>query len=182
MCTKLLKDSRLFQFIQTIDEDAITQCRASGCDCGGKIDRSYFPKKPRPAMPEFDELFARRPSFCCRRDNCRKRVTPPQLKFLRRKVYLSVVVLLVAAMTQGSTPNRLCELKREVGVSAQTVRRWLVFWRKIFTATASWEYQRGNFVPAVDETGLPLSLLERLASGADPCRDRIIALLRLAVV
>ena len=40
-------------------------------------------------------------SFCCDRDGCRKRVTPPSVRFLGRKVFLAVAVILISAITKG---------------------------------------------------------------------------------
>ena len=54
-------------------------------------------------------------SFCCDREGCRKRVTPPSVRFLGRKVYLHAVIILVAAMRQGATPRRVHELSELFG-------------------------------------------------------------------
>ena len=51
--------------------------------------------------------------------------------------------------------------------------RW---WRQIFVHTPLWQYERGNFMPTIDDATLPLSLLERFASGDD--RTQVVQLLR----
>jgi hypothetical protein len=45
-------------------------------------------------------------SLCCSRDGCRRRMTPPSVRFLGRRVYLGAVLVLVSAMQQGSLPGR----------------------------------------------------------------------------
>ena len=110
-CTSLFKDSRLFEFIQEINKDSESRVfnQASG-HCSGKLDRASFRRKVRGVPIGFEDAFTLQPSFCCRVDGCRKRLTPVQLRFLGRKVYVSVIVLIAAAMTQGASPKRLCTL------------------------------------------------------------------------
>ena len=55
-----------------------------------------------------------------------------QLLFLPGRVYVSVAVVLVAAMRQGPSPERLARLRDVVGVDRRTVGRWLSWWRDIF--------------------------------------------------
>ena len=182
MCTNLFKDSRLFEFIQEIDKDSETAASNQPCGhCQGKLDRAFFQRKPRSVPGGFEETFSIRPSFCCRSDGCRKRLTPVQLRFLGRKVYVSIIVLIAAAMTQGLNPKRLCAIERELGIPPRTVRRWIVYWREIFPSTNAWRYRRGNIIPPVDETGLPCTLLLRLSSLHLTCHQAIITLLTIAI-
>ena len=57
-------------------------------------------------QPEHDWRF----SFCCSRDGCRKRKTPPSLRFLGRKVYVAAMVVLIAIMREGATAMRMRQL------------------------------------------------------------------------
>lgn len=182
MCTNLFKDSRLFKFIQEIDRDMEATASKQACGhCQGRLDRAFFLRKPRAVPDGFEEAFSIRPSFCCRVDGCRKRLTPPQLRFLGRKVYVSIIVLIAAAMTQGLDPKRLCAIERELCIPPRTVGRWLVYWREIFTTTTSWAYRRGNIMPPIDETGLPGTLLLRLSTLHPSCHQAIITLLTIAI-
>jgi hypothetical protein len=182
MCTNLFQDSRLFEIIQRIDRDSEIKAGSQPCDrCRGKLDRAYFSRKPRGVAEGFERAFIVRPSFCCRVDGCRKRLTPPQLRFLGRKVFISVIVLLAAAMTQGPSPKRLCQIQRELGIAPQTLRRWLTFWREVFAVSNSWIYVRGNFIPPVDESQLPGSLLQRLAAFHPNPKQAIVTLLTITI-
>ena len=58
---------------------------------------------PTPELEEYAERF----SFCCAVDGCRKRATPPSLRFLGRKVYLATVVTLISAMLRSTLSNTL---------------------------------------------------------------------------
>lgn len=182
MCTNLFKDSRIFNFIQEIDKDSEATASLRPCThCNGKLDRSDYWRKPRGIPGEFEAAFSRRPSFCCRVDGCRRRATPLQLRFLSRRVYVSIVVLIAAAMTQGPSPKRLSVIEKELGVPARTVRRWLEFWLRIFPKSGSWCYQRGNLMPPIDETGLPYTLLVYLSRFHTDCHRAIATLLTIAI-
>ena len=81
-------DGNFWQHLLRVDLARAEQVRRGGCeDCGGPLDRSDYPRKPRGELGEAAAAYARRVSFCCRREGCRYRATPPSLRFLGRKVY-----------------------------------------------------------------------------------------------
>ena len=178
MYDKLLRDSRIFDFVLQVDRDIEAHAGAQRCShCGDVLHRAYYDRKPRvPFGIELPPEFASRPSFCCRRDGCRRRSTPPMVRFLGRKVYLSIIVVLAAAIAQGATPKRMRALKSELGIEPQTLQRWLCYWQKIFVTSPGWRYQRGNFMPPVDESCLPLSLLQSFGAAAG---DWVVGMIRL---
>jgi hypothetical protein len=107
------------------------------------------------------EGYDRRHSFCCAEEGCRRRTTPPSLRFLGRKVYLGAVVTLVTAMRHGVTARRAAELRRAVGVSRETLARWRTWWTEAFVSTPFWQTARGLLSSPVSVGELPASLLER---------------------
>ena len=117
----------------------------------------------------------RRFSFCCAVDGCRSRATPPSLRFLGPKVYISAIVVLIAILRHGATARRMRELTEAIGVDRHTVERWRTWWRDSFTTTSFWRIARARFMPPVDQNRLPAALIERFA-GDDA--DRLVALLR----
>ena len=163
MCHKVLQDASFFELLYEVDEDIAAKVRASGCrHCGGTLDSANYPRKPRGGPDGMEEDCAsRRLSFCCRRKGCRSRATPPSVRFLGRRVYWGVVVILQSAMQQGVTPFRAARLHSALGVDRQTVQRWREWWLAKFPATRFWQVARARFVPPIDLTSLPLSLLER---------------------
>ena len=74
----------------------------------GPLHRSDYPRKPRggPALPAEQE---RRFSLCCA--VCRRRTTPPSVRFLGPKVYYGAVVILAACLAEGVTE---CQRRRHV--------------------------------------------------------------------
>jgi hypothetical protein len=100
-----------------------------------------------------------------------KRVTPPSVRFLGRKVYLGVVVILISAMRQGPSPRRVRELSSAFGVDTATITRWQAFWRDHVPKTPFWKVARARLAPIVEITALPLSLVEAFGRTNDPYQD-----------
>jgi hypothetical protein len=89
------------------------------------------------------------------------------VRFLGRKVYLAVVVLLVAAMRHGPTPRRVRALAAHFGADRRTIARWQVFWRDTFPSTPFWKVARARLAPDIDLTALPRVLLDAFLRGPD---------------
>jgi hypothetical protein len=163
--TTLLADATLFDALLAIDHDLATTAQAGGCLlCGGRLHHADYPRKPRGGPATLGVAYDRRTSFCCAA--CRTRLTPMSVRFLGRKVYLGIVVLLAGVLRQGPTPWRVARLRDQVGVSAETLRRWHRWWRDAFVRTAFWRAMRARFAPAIEEGDLPRSLLERFTGDA----------------
>ena len=159
MCHALLGDARFYEQLLRFDEDLAARARASGCPCGGQLHSARFPRKPRGGPVDLTG-YDYRLSFCCDREGCRMRVTPPSLRFIGRRVYLGAVVVLVSAMMRGLTSWRVAALCKLVGADRRTLERWRRWWREVFPFTALWRDARARFMPPVTEAELPASLLE----------------------
>jgi hypothetical protein len=138
--------------------------RAAGCPwCRGRLDSAHYPRKPRfgGVCAEPDPDWSLRLSLCCALEGCRRRVTPPSVRFLGRRVYPEVVVLI--ACVRALAQQQVRSEQAAVGVPRRTVKRWLSWWRTAFVATALWQQLRSRFMPPPDESSLPASLLSRLS-------------------
>jgi hypothetical protein len=171
-----LADARLYEVLTRIDADLAETTRQAGCRvCGDVRHSARFPRKPRGGPAVLPADYDRRHSFCCAVDDCRKRRTPPSMRFLGRKVYLGAVVVLATALRHGPTRTRAAYLRELLGVDARTLARWRQWWRGTFAESPWWTAMRGRFVPPVPTTALPDSLLQRFAGdGSAP----LVALLR----
>lgn len=154
---------KLSSFLFQLDHDLAGQARARGCSCGGRLHQAHYPRKPRGISPEAKREWKMRLSFCCGREGCRKRLTPPSVRFLGRVVYAGFVVVLISALKHGATPRRLRQLKALLGVDRRTLARWRDWWRESFPRTAWWLGACGRFLPCLDPSDLPRSLLARFA-------------------
>jgi hypothetical protein len=176
-------DREFFLELTHIDEEIARQVAAARCPwCGGPLDRSDFDRKPRGDLFIAADVTLpwRRISFCCRRDSCRRRSTPPSVVFLGRRVYAGAVVIVASALalswqramaSQDAAPQRTA-----TQVPLRTLRRWARWWQGELTATSLFAALRGLLASPIETSRLPCSLLERLAGSAV---DQLRALLRL---
>ena len=178
VCHAFLNDSRFYRYLFLIDQDIAADVQSEGClHCGGALHSACYPRKPRGLRTALDASYETRLSFCCAREGCRRRTTPPSVRFLGRKVYLGVIIILVAAMEHGLTPRRRRQLIEQLDLYPQTLSRWRQWWRESFPSSRCWQAERGNYVPPVATSQLPGSLLGRLQGG--DLKHRLCLLLRL---
>jgi len=156
----LLRNASFWLFLSDVDQELAEAARQHPCPCGGKLHRANYPRKPRGGPDDLPAVYLWRHSFCCQRDGCRKRVTPPSVRFLGRKVYLGAVVILVATMRQGPSPRRVRELSKLFDADRRTINRWRAFWSERFPLTTFWKVARGRLVPIIEVDVLPRALLE----------------------
>jgi hypothetical protein len=160
---RLLQDRTFYEMLARFDEDLAAEVHARGCPCGGRLHRAAYPRKPRGGPADLGPEYDRRHSFCCDQDGCRRRATPASVRFLGRRVYLGVVVVLVSILAHGCTPVRLRKLRGELGgsLNVRTLARWRTWWREAFPRSPFWTQARGRFAPPVNLARLPAALLQR---------------------
>jgi len=165
----VLADAKFHEQLLAFDRDLAASARAARCwRCGGALHSGSYARKPRGCPAGLGREYAERFSFCCAVDGCRKRATPPSLRFLGRRVYLATVVTLISALMLGTTPSRLARLSVVPGLDRRTLARWRVWWRSSFTDGPFAAVAMAALVP-------PVSLLDRFAG---ELREQLIALLR----
>ena len=116
LAQELHRCGSFWSLLLSIDRDPAECARRQGCRCGGRLHCANYPRAPLGGPEQLPDEYRQRFSFCCERDGCRKRLTPPSVRFLVRKVYLGAVVVLIRAMRQGPTPRPAHELSRVFGV------------------------------------------------------------------
>jgi hypothetical protein len=171
MYHNLFRDASFWEFLFVVDQDLARTAKQEGCPCGGRLDGANYPRKPRGGGKNLPACCRYRLSFCCHREGCRKRRTPPSVRFLGRKVYLGAVVVLVAAMRQGPSPRRVRELSELLDVDERTIVRWRAFWREHFPQTSFWKANRGRLAPRTDITHLPRALFDAFIHRDDSHED-----------
>jgi len=174
VCHILLQDPRFFRLLLRIDIELAAQTRAAGCPCGGVLHRADYPRKPRACLNEIRADYESRFSFCC--SQCRKRSTAVSVRFLGRRVYLGLAVVLMSANRAGpaSTAARLCET---LAVPVRTLARWRSWWALHFPLTQLWQAAYARFMPPVATIDLPASLIERFAGVAEESLMRLLVFL-----
>lgn len=164
----LPRDASFWDYLFSIDRDLAETARREPCSCGGRLHGAKYRRKFRGGPADLPQHYEYRFSFCCDREGCRKRVTPPSVRFLGRRVYLAVIVVLVGAMRHGPSARRVRELSQQFGVDRRTIARWQIFWREHFPQSPFWKMARARLVPRVDATHLPQALLDAYLVRGDP--------------
>ncbi len=170
-CQCHLADQHLYQLLEKVDADLTEKARQEGCLlCGGTLHRGDYARKPR-GGPQWDTRF----SLCCAKEGCRRRHTPPSVRFMGRRVYAGLVVVLVSAMIHGLKPQRVQRLHEVLGIDRRTLKRWRQWWLGLFVQSSFWNEARARFMPPLCQKTLPLPLC---VSFEVERRDRLLDLLR----
>lgn len=149
----------LFFILLQIDIEQAEQCKKAGCPlCRGTLHCANYPRVPLGCPEEFLASYSWRFSFDCA--DCRKRVTPASVRFLGRRHYLALAVILVSA-ARVETTSKIQSFSSDVGVSVSTILRWKEWWINQFPQKALWRATCARFLPPVDLNQLPSSLVVR---------------------
>ena len=158
---KILKSRALYKWLTRIDEELAKTCRNLGCRvCQGVLHGAKYARKPLGLHQADAEGWDKRHSFCCAREGCRKRHTPPSVRFLGRRVYVGVVVVLISAMMHGLNASRVERLRQVLGIDERTLKRWRAWWLEHFVRSRFWKAGRGRFMPSLTEPSMSLPLVE----------------------
>ena len=162
--------SEFFEGLTAIDEAIVAEVAAGPCaECGGRLHRGDYPRKPRGGLiGGAAERFGRRFSLCCGREGCRRRATPPSLRFLGRRVYVGAVVIAACVIALAAATESAA--RRATGIAPRTARRWCRWWRDAFPGTSVFVAIAARLV-VFDRRRMPTSILERFV-GADAVRVR----------
>jgi hypothetical protein len=170
VCHALLHDPAFFRLLTRIDTEFAAKTRQDRCpQCAGPLHVADFPRKPRGCPPSVREEYSWRLSFTC--GWCDARSTPASVRFLGRRVYVAVALVLACPAASSAAGA----LAQQLSVPARTVRRWRSWWQKDFQRTVFWQSVRERFVPQVAAEALPQSLLARFQGSS--CNERLVQLL-----
>jgi hypothetical protein len=166
---ELVTDSSFFVALCRLDEEIAAEVRSRGCECGGALHVSNYVRRPQGLGFVVGGEHALRLSFCCAREGCRRRVTPPSVRFFGRRHYAAVVFVLVSALlTERLSEALVGRIEFEIGVSLETLKRWRRWWRQTFARSRFWQWRRGRFSPPVEECGaIAGAILARFGAASD---------------
>jgi len=161
MLPELLQSTKIFHLLHHIDIDLADQQQKAGCPyCGSPLHYSNYKRQPR-GGPDLPESLYTRLSFCCSKENCRRRTLPKSTLFMDRRVYFRVVILIITTLNQNKpqeySKNLLSNL---LEASRKTITRWLAYFREIFPRSRTWKRVRGFVNPTVLNRNLPGSLVD----------------------
>jgi hypothetical protein len=97
------------------------------------------------------------------------------VRFLGRKVYVGVVVVLVSAMMHGLSEGRVKRLRHALEIDRRTLGRWREWWIRTFVQGDFWSGERGRLRHPVAKEKMPLGLVEAFGAWR---REGLVNLLR----
>lgn len=153
MSQNFLYKSSFHGHLIEIDREVANIAANKGCRyCGGQLHQADYPRSPMGIPYSFRDGYSQRISFCCA--DCRKRTTPPPVRFFGRRWYPAPLFIFISIMTSGINKRRLAVIQKRFGivVPASTWRRWRKWWRDKFVTTSFWRYAKGHLAPTDDIT------------------------------
>jgi hypothetical protein len=163
VCHALLQNPKFFSLLLQIDIEEAAKVQSRHCPCGAVLHKADYPRKPRGCPREVRPDFETRLSFCCSR--CRKRTTAMSVRFLGRRLYLGLIVVLMS-MRRTTLSASAVQMMQTLGVPERTIARWRHWWRQVFPTTPLWQAVCARFMPPVQTVCLPCSLIERFTGVA----------------
>jgi len=171
-----------FSTLFLIDGEICADEKQKGCPyCGSILDRADYTRKPRGGPKSLSDENNKRFSLCCRKDGCRKRLTPASIRFLGRRVYFSVVIIVATVLVSGPNAKRLSQINEylSVKIDRKTMKEWRRWWSDVFPKNAHWQKIKSLFIPPIDEGILPGSLVYSFSSRDPPNEHEIIKILKI---
>jgi hypothetical protein len=178
MSQNFLFNASFHLLLMKIDQELAENAQQQGCPfCQSRLHLANYPRSPLGIPFVFRHHYEERFSFCC--DTCRKRTTPPSVRFFGRRWYPAPLFIFISALTLGTNQRRLASIKQHfnVRVSQTTWRRWREWWNESFLNTPFWQQAKGQLPPRTDslQGPFPRKLLKVFQGGI---KEKIISLLQ----
>jgi hypothetical protein len=167
--------SEFFEGLTAIDTIIVSMAARGVCAfCEGPLYRSDYDRKPRGGdfFAQFGAATSRRFSLCCGSEGCRRRATPPSVRFLGRRVYVGAVVIVASVCALAMQVANL--VRKKTGVPPRTVQRWIDWWRGPFSETDVFVDLRSR-IPSNTRGELPKSILDVLPGDAHARIKKLLA-------
>jgi hypothetical protein len=152
MSQNFLFSASFHLLLNKIDQEITDKIGLQGClFCGNKLHKANYPRSPVGLPSQVRHYYDERLSLCC--NTCRKRATPPSVRFFGQRWFPAPLLMLISALMLGINERRLQQVKRHFGitVSESTWKRWRRWWRESFQKTLFWQQSKG-LAPSAIET------------------------------
>lgn len=126
----------LYLILEKIDMALAKIAHEKPCQhCGGPLDVANYERKIRGHGQDGPAI---KFGLCCRQEGCRKRATVESIRFLGGFIYCSLTALLACYFLNRSK-KRFKSILRRFNLNPRTLKRWNIFWDKIFEKTTFWK-------------------------------------------
>lgn len=175
-------DFNFHAWLLSLDMHAAQETRVQGCPrCGGPLYAAHYERKARGLGPEALKAgrYDVRLSLCCGREGCRARATPPSVRFLGRRVYAAVAVLVLSLCEAlGSLAEQALAVEAtRLSPAWWTRRRWSRWWREGLWSSPWFASQRAHFATPVQASEAPDCLLLQFAGNVHERLQRLLVML-----
>ncbi len=90
----------------TIDIELAQKVKEQGCrHCGGALHQTNYPRIAFGVTAQIAPIYTCRFSYCCA--NCRRRTTPPSVRFFGRRRYISTIFIYFVLHVRSSLMRRV---------------------------------------------------------------------------
>lgn len=149
MSQNFIYKSSFHELLVTIDQEFACNLLKNGClFCGGKLHQADYPRSPMGMPLAFRDHYTQRISFCCA--FCRRRTTPPSVRFFGRRWYPAPIHIFISIMTCGINKRRIALIDKHFGITVResTWRRWRQWFSSEFVVTTCWQTAKGRLPPS----------------------------------
>ena len=167
MYHSLLLNTIFYNSLFALDLQIAHQYQQSHCPfCGGKLHRAHYWRSPLGVPIDVCENYSLRFSYCCASEGCRKRLTTPSMRFLSRKQYSSVIILVIFMLKSKTDESKVEEINLLINasLSVETVRRWRRYWVNKVTQSHTFTIAAFTHKTALS---MPSSLLAQFKKNAE---------------
>lgn len=175
--TEFYFESIFWQKLYEVDEEIAKFFHGLPCVfCLDRLNWANYPRKPRGIPPEAVKYFELRFSHCCSR--CRKRRTPPSARFMGRRVYVSIFLIIIFCLNSREFYQKIISATTANSFSRRTLNRWLIWWDCTIPISPIWKKISGNLKPNIDNKFLPLFIIEQFFEANGKTDKAILLLLK----
>jgi hypothetical protein len=103
---------------------------------------------------------------------------PPSCRFMGRKVYWYIVILIILSNWQNKETTNIFKLSKLFDVSRNTIPRWIAFFQDIFPSSHQWKRIRGKVAAFIKNNELPSNLVNHFSNLKSCAKDALISCLK----
>lgn len=166
MYLKFYFDAILWEKLYNIDKEIANFFHGSPCqenDCPGKLNWANYLRKPRGVIDSVESWLMLKFSLCCSQQGCRTRSTPPSVRFLGRRVYIALFIMLMLLPEDDADVAKVQEKIITLppkSFDKSTFRRWFTWWNTTIPRSPIWKKMVGTLPANVDNQFLPTFIMK----------------------
>jgi hypothetical protein len=136
---KLFLNASFLEFALKIDVEFAETARLRCCPhCNAPLHYARYERKGRVSDLSLPDSWGSFHGLCCSAEGCRKRIRPLSIRYAGRSPFSVALYLLAELIQSGGSERSIISLCKELNISERTIRRWKLFWKKIYVGSIWW--------------------------------------------